>query len=382
MFLIGSGVSIPSGFPSTKEITNLVLSGENIIRHTDSRYYINPSPTELEQHFTNEQLSNVLSLFKVIMDIMGEYNKPETINYEILFYFVVQLSDFESGNSVNMALYPFYKEVKTKYHSMTGKQIRFIDLFAEAENYIRHIVWRKLQSVQVTNFDQLTFLSDALKDKAFGPLNVATLNHDLLIESYLDKLKIKLHDGFGKPINGVRYWENNFKNENNLLKIHGSINWVTLRVDKGNWFTQKVGIVLDGDIDHPKNKDGVLMRSQPPEPLILTGTFNKIGEYTGSIYSDVYSRFKSLLNHTNFLVVSGYSFGDKGINAAVTEWLFLNADHRIIVIHRDPKRLLNTDARRAIQRIANDIAPDNFISIPKMIQDTTWEDIKRALESS
>ena len=43
-FLLGAGVSIPAGLPSTVQITEQVLSGAGVIRHTDGNYYFgNPS---------------------------------------------------------------------------------------------------------------------------------------------------------------------------------------------------------------------------------------------------------------------------------------------------------------------------------------------------
>jgi hypothetical protein len=38
-FLLGSGISIPAGMPSTREITDQVLSGEGVMRQTDGNYY-------------------------------------------------------------------------------------------------------------------------------------------------------------------------------------------------------------------------------------------------------------------------------------------------------------------------------------------------------
>ena len=47
-FLLGSGVSIPAGMPSVKDITERVLSGMEIYRHTDGKYYIGPPDDIME----------------------------------------------------------------------------------------------------------------------------------------------------------------------------------------------------------------------------------------------------------------------------------------------------------------------------------------------
>lgn len=161
------------------------------------------------------------------------------------------------------------------------------------------------------------------------------------------------------------------------MKIHGSINWFTLSPDDGDWFDDKIGIVLDGDIDHAKSQKGGLMRSLPEkEPKILIGTFNKIYEYTESIFSNIYYQFKALLGRSQNLVVSGYSFGDKGVNSAILEWLYSDRKNKIIVIHKDPDTLLKITARTAIRKAYTGMAKSNFLTISKYIQHTSWSEIK------
>lgn len=376
MFLLGSGTSIPAGFPGTVEITGQVFTGKNIIRHTDSRYYLSENPNNLEEHFTKDYLPSVLSLLQIIKGLMESYDKEEPLNYEILYYFVQQLHAYESGDFLNMALYPFINEVKQKLILPNNGPVRPIEVFSEAENYIRHTVWHKLNR-PVSNHNHLSFLSDAINDKGISTVNISTLNHDLLIEQHLGDKHITFNDGFGSPINGVRYWESHFTDKNNLLKIHGSINWFNLSPDDGDWFDDKIGIVLDGDIDHAKSRKGGLMRSLPEkEPKILIGTFNKIYEYTESVFSDIYYQFRALLGKSQNLVVSGYSFGDKGVNSAILEWLYSDRKNKIIVIHKDPDTLLKITARTAIRKAYTGMAKNNFITIPKYIQDTSWNEIK------
>ena len=375
MFLLGSGVSIPGEFPSTAEITAQVYEGQNVIRHTDGRYYLADHPSDFEQNLTEPYLSSVQLLLQSIKNLMLKYKKQEPIDYEILYYFIQQLNAFESDELLNMALYPFMDQVKRCMQVPNSESPGFIDVFGEAEKYIRHTVWRKL-SRSVAKHQHLGFLSEAIKDQNVT-INVATLNHDLLIETHLTQKKIDFCDGFGSPINGVRYWGNRFEDKNNLLKVHGSINWFSLRPDNGDGFDEKIGIVLDGDIDHPRSTIGDLMRSMPEkEPQILVGTFNKIYEYTESIFSDIYYEFRTLLSRSQCLVVSGYGFRDKGVNAAILEWLYKDRGHKIILIHRDVDKLMRMDARMAFRKAYTGTASRSFVEIPKFIVDTSWDEIK------
>lgn len=382
MFLLGSGVSIHAGFPSTYEITSQVFEGSNIIRHTDSRYYLADNPSDLEKQLTDEHLSKVLALLRSIRELMETYDKVEFLNYEILYYFIQQLHAYESGELLNMALFPFLNQIKQNLQLTDSEPIRFIDVFGEAENYIRHTVWRKLVKDD-DKHQHLAFLSDAINDEDTLMVNVATLNHDLLIENHLTEKKICFYDGFGSPTNGVRYWENHFADKNNLLKVHGSINWFTFQPDDGDWFDDKIGIVLDEDIDHAKSPTGGLMRStSDKEPKILIGTFNKIYEYTESIFSDIYYQFRASLGRSKNLVISGYSFGDKGVNTAILEWLYKDRQNKIIVIHPYPDTLLNNTARMAIRKAYASIAKKNWVAIPKNIQETSWREIREKVDST
>lgn len=378
MFLLGSGTSRPAKFPSTSILTSQIFSGNNIIRGSDSKYYWNNQANTFEKNQTNDYLPKIILLFKTIKNIMKSYVKEEPLTYEILYYFIQQLCDYESGELLNMALYPFINEVKTKMPlSNEGKITRYVELFYEAEVYIRNTVWSKLAKVPLNKHTHLAFLSDAINDKDISMVNITTLNHDLLIEKHFDDQKIHLNDGFDASLNGVRYWKNNFRDKNNLLKIHGSIDWFSWSVNRDGWFNEKIAIIPDewNGVYTLPNGD-IMSRLPDKEPYILIGTFNKIYEYTESIFSDIYNQFRILLKKTNNLIVSGYSFGDKGINTAILDWLYTNAGNKIIIIHHDPASLLANNVRSAIRKAYTGQAKTNFVTIPKQIQDTSWKEIK------
>ena len=50
-------------------------------------------------------------------------------------------------------------------------------------------------------------------------------------------------------------------------------------------------------------------------PEMLIGTFDKMLEYTMGIYADLFAGFRAGLRRLDILVISGYSFSDKGVNA-------------------------------------------------------------------
>jgi len=78
--------------------------------------------------------------------------------------------------------------------------------------------------------------------------------------------------------------------------------------------------------------------------------------------------------------VSGYSFGDKGINEQIVEWADCSDHNEIVVIHPEPDSL----KRRARPAISKNwdrwLQSKRLVLVPKWIQETSWKDIKDAIK--
>jgi hypothetical protein len=79
----------------------------------------------------------------------------------------------------------------------------------------------------------------------------------------------------------------------------------------------------------------------------LVGTFNKIADYSQQLFGKLLTSFRTFLSKADRVVVCGYSFGDKGINTALIDWLYSNQNRRLIVVHRYPD-VVRAGARGAI----------------------------------
>ncbi len=65
----------------------------------------------------------------------------------------------------------------------------------------------------------------------------------------------------------------------------------------------------------------------------------------------------------------GYSFGDKGVNAVLVNWLYASQNRRLVVIHRNPDTV-RTTARGAIANKWDDWRRSGSLHvIQKWIQD-------------
>ena len=199
------------------------------------------------------------------------------------------------------------------------------------------------------------------------PLCVATLNHDLLIEQTLNSVGLAYADGFSAREDGARVWNpedlSDTGFEVSLLKLHGSVDWFRVR-DGGNWESERIAI---GGRD--------LFDWSDHRPQLLLGTFNKLLSYPAAQFAWLHNQFRVELSRSSLLVVSGYSFGDKGINSYLLEWAYGGQGRRLVVIHPDGKSVLS-NARGAIRNKVADWQASGFLaSLPARIEDATWQEV-------
>ena len=98
------------------------------------------------------------------------------------------------------------------------------------------------------------------------------------------------------------------------------------------------------------------------------------------VYLELYLYFWQALKHTDRLVVCGYGFGDKAINARIVQWMADSVDRKFTVI--DPKS--ETDimqiARGMITKNWNGWRKEGRLSfINKGIEKVTWNEVKDSL---
>lgn len=383
-FLFGSGISIPAHFPSTHEITERILSGQNIFRYTDENYYLSESEVSFISRAENN-IPLILLLFKNLKSYIDSYyiDYPSRItSYEDLFYLAVQIHDNIYGEYDNPAVKPFQDKVHAEFISSLNKKhkVDFALIITESIKYIRCVVWQLLNK-KSSKLDHLSFLKDALNDKNTNEIAICTLNHDISIEELMIDSKEEFIDGFQKKnCSSIMYWNSNlFEGESTklkLIKLHGSVNWFRLRRDCGTRADDVIAkIPLGQDIDHIYDHEHHLMSPESGLPILLIGRFNKIYSYPNTIFLDLHYAFMKSLTQSEQLIISGYSFGDKGINTQIAKWNSEKNNRFIILI--DPKpATVKILARPAISNKWNDwITQGKLKIIPKGIENVTWEEI-------
>ena len=347
--LLGAGSSVPAGFPSTESLTEQILSGSGIRRYTDGTYSINDNlQTDEKSAYVNRVIQHIHRQVDRYF-IKMEYTQKHA-NYENVYYIIDQACDEKSGESENPAIHDYMNSLWKDIEPLAKEaEMEYKDLLEESRNYIADVVWGSLNHPACSP-DHLKALEAACKFDLVS--SISTLCHDTHVETHLEAQGISLEDGFSEEELGVRYWSNDFSSSDKIpfLKLHGSVNWFRLRLDSSeSFYDDRIGIPLDEDHEHTKGKDGQFQISLDGRPLLLIGTFNKIPDYTRGIFRVLHHQFHQTLLKPDQLLVCGYSFGDKGINARIIEWYYAERGRRLLIIHRYPEELVRS-ARGAIRK--------------------------------
>jgi hypothetical protein len=346
--LLGSGASVPAGMPSVGQITDRVLSGENVLKHGSDFRLVDEIPphSDVFRKGVEDAVAFVRELETLCDEYFASQDKTRTTNYEDISYVARQIEDGLLSEYENPALLPLNERLGVPAER---SQQELLEIAGTSADYIDDIV-SSLLGRPVAAVDHLRAVVDAFGDETIDEITLATLNHDLVVEHALREAGQPYADGFGESFGTLRLWNEVFAPANRkLLKLHGSIDWWRYRLERNGWSGQITARAADGDPHHARGPDGELLEYPVDgRPQILTGTFNKILQYGSGVYADQHYRFHEALASADALVVVGYGFRDKAINSRIVAWAERPGQRRMVVVHADPARL-GAGARGAIR---------------------------------
>jgi len=329
-YLLGSGVSIYGGMPATSEITQRILSGKNISREIEV-YGI--SNVEVKDEHV-KRVVNFLQMLKSICDLYYVDLPDRSTNYEDLYYLAHGIFDSEIMKD-NPVFQPLIQNIRTS--------IELKELADEAINYIRDVVSALLSIVvegKKTKYLE-KLMVPCLDETRLQNVDIFTLNHDTLVEQFLEMKNLEYVDGFEKNADIIRYMDMRLFDAHEarirLLKLHGSINWY--RFDANNILGYNYGIPRDKDIWHQLDRKNHLRQPIDGRPQFLVGTINKFYDYSAELYAQLHRLFLDYLQEVTDLIICGYGFNDRVINRYIVQWQVRSSDRRITIVHRDPEGL-------------------------------------------
>lgn len=396
LFLFGSGVSLPASMPGVNEITEIVESGKRIVKFYDDTYGLAPLHWKDGEEQQKGFVPRVTECISYIKTLTSKYYWPQqpkhVTNYEDYFHVSNQIESAMSEQYSNPALLPTIDHAKERLRhilSARGDESReewnLLELFEETTKYIADVL-KSLLLRDKTRIDHLKVLIDALNDREVSPVNICTLNHDLLLEYVLKESDISYNDGFESIKGNFVRWNSDrlFETGNvpYLLKLHGSIDWYRYQMIIDNRQDSIVSRYMPLDELKSLQIEGLHESPLPNHPQIIVGTYNKALEYQRDIFFDQQVRFFELLRDSDYLFISGYGFKDLAVNFRIANWMKNNSSRTLLVAHADLSSLME-NATLAMDRLLFSWRIDKrLIEIPKWIEDVSWKEVKEYILGS
>jgi hypothetical protein len=216
-----------------------------------------------------------------------------------------------------------------------------------------------------------------------GYRDVVTLNHDTLLERTFRENGIEVEDGFGDdrdaPV-GVPVWVGYALEKPvprvRLVKLHGSIDWWTIAPpEKGSDIVARVEEPFRL-VDHT----GTLWDTPDARPRMLIGTTNKMLDYVRPLNIDRLAVFRRSLLRCHGVVVSGYSFRDKGVNGLLADWCWRRSGQLVVVAPGVTSAAPPDTARGAIRRAwAHMFSNGRLLALDATFAESEWGSIRAFL---
>lgn len=373
-FLIGSGFSIPSGLPSTTEITKIISKTKT----HDFYFGTDESAGYLKDaSYPNNQFEH-LKERKFVEKFIEYYNTKviktvDKFNYEIFYdYFI----DIYKKNNVDKDLEKFLSTFEKGNLKLYDKLWRsYLESFGKIfPQLIRSLLWKNFERSHLCagnggkypeNYEYGRFLNLIIHLSKKYRIHIHTLNHDLLLERFnsTDAFQGNLSDGFttsGSEIYGefdvpnvdlsldkyfVRLpkFVDKFDTQFCLYKLHGSIDRYRLYFDNRELVIKQLNGILPFGIHIEKETTcgfkyyGYNKISLEKSADFLTGTEYKIIKYPDKFYNSMFDYFRSNLEQSESLIIIGYGFGDRIVNEYITDFLKDKSKNLVVVDIEPPK---------------------------------------------
>lgn len=243
-----------------------------------------------------------------------------------------------------------------------------LDFCDNCREFVADVVAENLKTPKdPTSIKGLDFIHEVIEDSSVRYVNIVTLNHDCLIENYLESMEEQFVDGFSKNGQGDSLYEPNGLTKNipvKLIKLHGSIDWYPEKCDTGHRYVKL-----------PSRPRGPSFKTLP---VFLCGTDNKLVYYKHEPFHDLHNLWKRMLDEHHLMIMSGYGWNDQGINAKIEHWLS-KTENRLVLLHQNPKAMLDNSDSMSYSCYEGYVTRGKIIPIHKWLKETDWNSVKYQL---
>ncbi len=369
IFFLGSGVSIESGHPNVVKLTEQILNAET---HPETVLFLR-CLADYDSYARNFGGTRNLSSHETVGEIYRNYT-----SYEDLYYLCDEIALFDWGLHDNAMVPAFMESLLVALASILKGETREKRLLEigklgqDAKRYINAVIREKLDTPdKIVGLDLIVELA---KSPMVTSLNILTLNHDLLVESILERNGIAFADGFGKADGDVRWFEPDIFLADikvKLIKLHGSVDWYSL-IDKR---FERIGKITGKNFPEKKSGSAVTLEFANTTSKILTG-LNKIKFYNSGLYTDLHYHFQKVLYENDIMIMSGYGWGDDPINNRLMTWLDRKPERKLILLHEENRIQELKDRSMVFDRdYSKWTENDKLVPMGKWLSGTTIDEI-------
>ncbi len=367
-FLLGSGFSVPDGYPTTSQINNRLKSinqNEIHIHSSGSAWFLNGQDDQ------NSWSRKEQKLF--VQRFLEFYNNEvipgEDFNYEKFYDFYSELRRTDDLNEKCSKFFDAFRKESGQGYDHHNFLLNFHQTFSQLLASLLLIKWPApghICSPYCKNYNEFFELLEILGISY--KVHIHSLNHDLLLEQFFhsDTLGNKISDGFeevGSPFYGyhisfdrndnplaeykvrLRRFVNEYSKQFCYYKLHGSIDQYVFNDDNKEYTTIKLlnGISNQELYKEIKNEKGEFEYHTghvEVYPDFLSGTSTKILNYDRQVYyKPIFNHFVNNLKNSQTLIVIGYGLGDPKINEFIENNFLSDSQKKMLVI--DVKKPFN-----------------------------------------
>ncbi len=366
--------------PLVADVTSAALH-ENWHLHSSGVFQPGQSPSPyLKDSITPLVQAFLRKLNEIAQDYIGELShgpSPRAPHYEDFFSLSYQAARSERDYTPNLAVVEFLRRLRTDTHLLhtgfkggTQGGEGLSGLAETACDFLHWVVHHKLAQSSGPCIG-LHSITDTARE--VDEVDIFTLNHDLLVEKQCEARGFTVEDGFADRRGQLRAfngWPAKRREKVRLLKLHGSINWFLY--DFPGWARQYA--ISDGDPFHSCDQSGQFVYPVQGKAAFLSGTLVKEELYGLGFFGDVFRTFHNQLSRHCHLIVSGYGFGDPGVNRRLGQWLHDRPDNgnRLVVLNRGSPGDFFKNKGYWLQNAHN---KGSLILIDKWLQDCTVADL-------
>lgn len=344
--------------------------------------------------------------------VLDESDKPnQPVTYEDLYHLCAQVVTDTSGGATrytdpfNLAIRPFSEKLRrdAKPFLLEDPEPHILDgskpLLSTAEEgcwLITGVVRGMLNSDNVDDDSALkeSFLplleavnEAKCRQKDVKQVTIVTLNHDVLVETLLEKHcdltpGIGFKDGFGPLEEGTRRYKPDRLFDDSakvrVIKPHGSI----------NWYSDEDGpIALP--VTHRVSNRLRPRRFEKSEPSFLSG-IGKEGRYQYGIFGDMVEAFQHVFRQTTNAIESGFGWQDEGMHNLLSRYLYRRKENQLLRLHpkkdpEDPASEIKLPSHAYLKSLRvnskGGLTPEGLIDGPNYMshEDASWTKIKEVL---